>query len=185
MELKNIRKKDIREVSSWVKNEKQLMLWAGPVLSWPLTQKQFSTHIEQSRSDSFSFGLYHNKEILGYCELSGCNIKNKSASVSRVIISPDKRKKGYGFFMLNELLEFGFNDLALHRISLGVFDFNENAIKCYEKLGFKKEGVLRESACVKDTFWNCNIMSILAREWDDEKQLRADRDKRENHIMAQ
>ena len=32
----------------------------------------------------------------------------------------------------------------MHRVGLGVFDFNDSAIACYERAGFRREGVLRE-----------------------------------------
>lgn len=43
------------------------------------------------------------------------------------------------------LLDFGFLEMNLHRISLRVFSFNSRAIKLYEKLGFQQKGKLRES----------------------------------------
>ena len=67
--------------------------------------------------------------------------------------------------MLKEVLNFGFDTLNLNRVALGVFDFNEAAIKCYEKLGFSLEGTTRESAKAGDTYWNCHLMSILKKEW--------------------
>jgi RimJ/RimL family protein N-acetyltransferase len=59
----------------------------------------------------------------------------------------------------------GFEKFGLHKISLGVFDFNEGAIKCYEGVGFKKEGLLRDSRRVGDSYWNLYEMSILEDEW--------------------
>lgn len=58
-----------------------------------------------------------------------------------------------------------FGQLQLHRVSLGVFDFNLAAIACYEKAGFVKEGLLREARKVGNEFWNLWEMSILEREW--------------------
>jgi RimJ/RimL family protein N-acetyltransferase len=53
----------------------------------------------------------------------------------------------------------------LHRISLGVFDFNERAIRCYEKVGFSREGLLRDARRFKDYYWNLIEMSMLEHEW--------------------
>jgi RimJ/RimL family protein N-acetyltransferase len=145
-----------------------MVQWAGPVFNWPLTQKQFRTHLETTHSEPptlYSFGLYQNLSIIGYCELSNHNRNSNSAIISRVQIAPCNRNNGFGQLMIRKLLEFGFNKLNLNRIGLAVFDFNAPAIRCYEKTGFCIEGTLRETSKVDTTYWNCHIMSILKREW--------------------
>ncbi len=47
--------------------------------------------------------------------------------------------------MMKAVLHVAFEELKLHRVTLGVYDFNTSAISCYEKIGFIKEGLLRES----------------------------------------
>jgi RimJ/RimL family protein N-acetyltransferase len=46
-----------------------------------------------------------------------------------------------------------------------VFDFNLSVIACYEKAGFIKEGLLRDSRKNDDEYWNLWEMSILENEW--------------------
>jgi RimJ/RimL family protein N-acetyltransferase len=60
----------------------------------------------------------------------------------RTVRLQQKRNKGLGQFMLMKLLEFGFNEIGLNRIGLGVFDFNKPAINCYKNAGFALEGTL-------------------------------------------
>ena len=50
-------------------------------------------------------------------------------------------------------------------MTLGVFDFNTAAIKCYEKVGFKKEGLLRDARKNGNEYWNLIEMGILESEW--------------------
>ena len=52
--------------------------------------------------------------------------------------------------MMMEILKIAFDELQLHRVSLGVFDFNHSAIACYEKVGFVKEGLLRDARKMGD-----------------------------------
>ncbi|GET35556.1 putative acetyltransferase [Microseira wollei NIES-4236] len=75
------------------------------------------------------------------------------------------RGQGIGTEMVRKTLAIGFDRLDLHRISIGVFDFNKEAIACYEKVGFVKEGYLRESWRVGDEYWSIYIMSMLESEW--------------------
>lgn len=67
--------------------------------------------------------------------------------------------------MVRKIVEIGFEQLGLHRIELVVFDFNEAAIRCYEKCGFVKEGLLRDARRVGNEYWSLYIMSILESEW--------------------
>jgi RimJ/RimL family protein N-acetyltransferase len=168
MELIRFKRKNIRDVLSWISNEAQMVQWAGPSFRWPLTQKQFRRHLEAANTESptlYPFGLYHRSRIIGYCELWGHHHKFNSAIASRIMISPRRRSKGLGKLMLIKLLEFGFEEIGLNRIGLGVFDFNKPAIKCYKNAGFVLEGTFRQSARVDGSYWNCHLMSILQKEW--------------------
>lgn len=168
MQLTRFKYKNIPDVLSWINNESQMVQWAGPIFRWPLTQKQFRDHLTAAKTEYptlYSFGLYDGAKIIGYCELSSYHRKANSAIASRIIISPRRRNKGLGRGMTVKLLEFGFNELCLNRVGLGVFDFNKFAIKCYQNVGFVLEGKLREAIKVNGTYWDCCLMSILQKEW--------------------
>ena len=55
------------------------------------------------------------------------------------------------------MVEYGFSRLNLHRIDLGVFAAHQAAVRCYERLGFKVEGRMREdlfrSGEYRDRLW--------------------------------
>lgn len=168
MDFKPFRMKDVKTLLSWIKSEEALMQWAGPIFTWPITQSCFRRHLKSSKTESpalYPFGLYRNSVILGYCELSDHRRRFNCANVSRVIISPGRRNRKLGQYMVGRLLTFGFEQLCLNRIGLGVFDFNAAAIKCYTKIGFKLEGTLRQSVSIGESYWNCHMMSILRDEW--------------------
>jgi RimJ/RimL family protein N-acetyltransferase len=53
---------------------------------------------------------------------------------------------------------------------LHVFDFNQRAISCYEKCGFRREGVLRDYWYKNGKFRDTLVMSILASEYQRESE---------------
>ncbi|SHI68162.1 Acetyltransferase (GNAT) domain-containing protein [Lutispora thermophila DSM 19022] len=63
------------------------------------------------------------------------------------------------------LLDYGFLELNLHRIYLRVFSFNSRAIKLYEKLGFKQEGISREVIYRHGGWHDIIHMAVLQREY--------------------
>jgi len=169
MELARFKQERIPEILGWITNESEMVQWAGPLFSWPLTRKQFLKHLESAKIEPptlYPFGLYNDGALMGYGELWGHHRHFKSAIASRIIISPQRRNRGLGQLIVGRLLKFGFEELGLNRIGLGVFDFNEAAIKCYKKARFILEGTMRESAKAEDAYWNCHIMSILRKEWE-------------------
>lgn len=65
-----------------------------------------------------------------------------------VAVHPSFAGRGYGYKMMQEILDFVKNQGFL-RIELSVASFNEKAIRLYEKSGFEKEGVLRKFTYLK------------------------------------
>jgi RimJ/RimL family protein N-acetyltransferase len=83
----------------------------------------------------------------------------------RIFIGPKGRDRGLGTEATRLIVGYGFEHLRLHRISLEVYAFNPRARRAYEKVGFRPEGVLRESLRYNGEWIDATIMSILATEW--------------------
>jgi hypothetical protein len=73
--------------------------------------------------------------------------------------------RGYGIEALNLLLRYAFTELNLHRMTLTVFEFNERAIRMYQRCGFKTEGIVRECLYRDGRRWGLVSMGILRDEW--------------------
>jgi RimJ/RimL family protein N-acetyltransferase len=63
------------------------------------------------------------------------------------------------------MLRHAFETLSLHRIALYVFEFNERAIRAYERCGFVVEGRARESIWRDGRWWDELAMSVLESDW--------------------
>ena len=59
------------------------------------------------------------------------------------------------------LVDRAFSGLGLHRLSVGVVDFNEGALRFWERLGFRREGVQRDGYLVDGAFHDFVMMSLL------------------------
>jgi L-phenylalanine/L-methionine N-acetyltransferase len=70
------------------------------------------------------------------------------AYLGGVAIHPDYAGKGFGTLMLKEILTFG-QERGFLRIELSTATINDKAIRLYEKVGFQKEGVLRNYTFLK------------------------------------
>ena len=79
-----------------------------------------------------------NDELIGNCGFDNINHRNRKGTIGIFIGNEKHRNKGYGTEVIKLLLDFGFNYLNLNNINLFVFSFNERAIECYKKAGFKE-----------------------------------------------
>jgi RimJ/RimL family protein N-acetyltransferase len=76
-----------------------------------------------------------------------------------------ERGKGYCQGMVRALLAIAFNEMNLHRVSLGLYSFNQAALKCYQKAGFTIEGTMRDVKLFEGEYWSLIEMGILEDEW--------------------
>ena len=121
----------------------------------------------ESKGNDLNFAIVNleNDKLIGNCSLMNISYKNRIAEVGLFIGDENKRNNGYGAETLRLLLDFGFNYLNLNNIMLGVKSFNERAIACYKKVGFKEFGRRRESYFLNGKYYDDIQMDILAREF--------------------
>lgn len=81
---------------------------------------------------------------VGSTYLRDIDKKNKKAEFGIFIGEDSARNKGIGTDTTSLMLEYGFKELQLNKISLRVFSNNFGAIKAYEKAGFEYEGISKE-----------------------------------------
>ncbi len=104
-------------------------------------------------------------ELIGNCGFANISYQNRIGTVGIFIGEESNRSNGYGTETLKLLLDYGFNYLNLNNIMLTVKSFNEWAIKCYEKVGFKEFGRRRESYFLNGKYYDDVHMDILASEF--------------------
>ena len=132
--------------------------------------ERFSTEIfSDSQRDPSSYGyaicLLGTEESIGTVFLRSVDKVNGSGVVGIFIGDRRYLGQGYGTDALNALVDFGFGELRLERIELEVFDFNERAIRSYQKAGFQTDAVLRHSRFHRGRHHDVHIMSILRDDW--------------------
>lgn len=103
--------------------------------------------------------------VVGEVVINEIDTDNRSANIRIALFNARYFGQGYGSEALRLAIDYGFKTLKLHRISLGVYNFNPRAIHVYEKLGFKHEGVFRDSLFWEGAFHDEHRMSILDSEW--------------------
>ena len=105
-------------------------------------------------------------KMIGTVSLESINNIHRTATLGVFIGDKDYRNKGYGTEAIKLILEYGFKYMNLNNIKLDVFEFNNRALKCYEKCGFKECGRRRKSKFINGKYYDTISMDILAEEFN-------------------
>ncbi|WP_082235111.1 GNAT family N-acetyltransferase [Halobacillus massiliensis] len=164
VQLEKFTEKDEQQLISWITSSSLLVQWAGSSFIFPLTAKQLKSYREMDNIHIYK--AVDEGKTVGHAALKNIDLINRSARIGHVFIQEASRGKGIGIKMIDKLLDIAFNELKLHKVSLGVFDFNEPAIHIYKKAGFQVDGCLRDHRRVNNNYWSLWEMSILEHEWN-------------------
>ncbi len=141
---------------------------SGPAA--PFSVEKVTEMIERDRSDAklfrFAIRTVAEGELIGFCGINDIEWSNGVGWLGIGIPDPDHWGKGYGREAMSLLLRFGFHELNLHRIALGVFSYNDRAIGLYKSLGFVHEGTERESLQRDGARYDMLIFGLLRSEWE-------------------
>jgi RimJ/RimL family protein N-acetyltransferase len=107
---------------------------------------------------------------IGVIDLHTFNWRARSAELGIFIGEKMCWNQGFGQEAVRLIVKHGFNTLNLNRIFLRVYETNSRAIHTYERVGFIKEGSLRQAVVSDGHYVNEIIMSILRSEWRDEEK---------------
>lgn len=163
---------DFQQLINWIDSEQLLIKWSGSLFSFPLTVESLEWYINDTNvpneSDAFVYKAVDTETgvSVGHISLGSLSWKNRSSRISRVLVGNNAEKgKGICQQMTKAALKIGFEELGLHRISLGVYENNKAALNCYLKSGFSVEGVSRDILWVKDEYLSMIEMGVLEDEW--------------------
>ncbi|WP_160309666.1 GNAT family N-acetyltransferase [Rubrobacter aplysinae] len=144
----------------------RLTSWMAAPMEPAGVDRLFDEREMSMSDDSFAIHRIGERTPLGVISLMNISESNGSADLSVIIGPEEARSQGYGPEAIGLLLDYGFERLGLGRVGLSVFEFNEAAISAYERLGFRKEGRLRQAVERNGVLYDALLMSLLRSEWN-------------------
>lgn len=127
-------------VASWLTDERIFAMWSANRYQYPMTGAQLNARMDGAADNPHEFmmtALGEDGSPAGYFLLRNANYETNSIHIGFIVVDAGKRGRGYGVQMLTLAKKYCFEVLGMHRITLGVYDRNERARKCYEKMGFR------------------------------------------------
>jgi RimJ/RimL family protein N-acetyltransferase len=169
LELIPFTEDDIDRLLGWITSEEEHFLWTASARR-PSARADFQKLMRDSaeRGDRQFFKAIDRDSgnVIGHLELGAIDLHNRSTRIGRVLLAPEARGRGLGAALMRAGLAKAFGEMGMHRVDLWVFESNRGAIACYERVGFRHEGVVREAFKAGDgEYWSFLLMSLLESEW--------------------
>jgi RimJ/RimL family protein N-acetyltransferase len=157
---------DLLYIQKW-SNDVELRKLIGEVapMSRADTEKWYRELLADKDRVWFAIVLKESDRVIGHAGLLRMFKPWRSTDMTIIIGEKDEWGKGYGTEVGHLLLHYAFRQLEFHRISIGVVGFNRRALKFWESLGFKKEGVERDGYYYDNEYSDGIWMSILEDEY--------------------
>ncbi len=131
-----------------------------------LTEDQAKAWVENIVSHPAAWVIEWQGRAIGEILLDNFVEADKRAGLIIGILDPHALGKGLGTEAIKAIAEFSFDTLGLHKLSMRVLAFNTRAIRAYERVGFIREGLERESALIGGTWYDDVIVGLLKRDFD-------------------
>ncbi|MGJ7919390.1 GNAT family N-acetyltransferase [Neobacillus sp. LXY-4] len=124
----------------------------------PMWLKQFA------ENDGFNAGIRYKGALVGSIGFHQMDWHNSQTSLGYYLA---RNAQGHGIMTrsVHALINYAFYELGLNRIEIRCGQKNHKSRAIPERLGFTKEGIIRDGERLYYSFHNLIVYSMLAKEW--------------------
>ena len=149
-------------------NVEVMRYWDSPPWREPERSERFIAAARQLAVDGTGMRLAVERvseaTFLGWCGIARWNPEFRSAALG-YCLDESAWGQGYGTEAARALLEWAFDTLDLNRVQAEVDTRNPASYRVMEKLGFVREGLLREDCIVDGEVSDTYVYGLLRRTW--------------------
>ena len=161
--LRSFEPEDEAIVFAWV-NDPEVQEFHGT--RYPRSHASIRRSGEDASTIKYSSGTFavealDDAKLIGEVWIGAERPECRSAEVAITIGDKSRWDGGYGTDAMRTICRFGFEMMNLHRIELHVFAENGRARRAYQKVGFKEEGLLRDSVYKYGKYIDDVVMGLL------------------------
>ena len=152
---------DAADILSWVSGEEAFYKWsAGRLGPWPVTSEAFVEYY-RANPEIMPMTMADEQGAAGHLLLRWPTESRTTLRLGFIIVDGKRRGQGLGRTLLRLALYHAFETLGAERVTLGVFDNNPPARRCYESLGFRHNAAADETYHLPGGFcWPCSDMML-------------------------
>lgn len=156
---------DAEKYTEWVNDLEigQFVLFSAAILDINSEREMLKKLMENSAV--FAIVEKDTNKVIGNCGLHEINEIHRRAVFGIFVGEKTYWNQGIGAEATALILDYGFNILNLNNITLEVVAYNHRAIRCYEKVGFKKVGARRNYVFMAGAYHDVLVYDMLASEF--------------------
>ena len=163
IQLRPYEPRDADTIISWIGDEVAVRKWcADRYETYPITGDDMNRQYNTADHDRFfPMTAYDENGIVGHLILRYTDEEKHILRFGFIIIDGKKRGRGVGRQMLISAIRYAFECLGAEKITLGVFENNSSAYRCYRSVGFREiETDKAEYYHFYDEEWKCLEMEL-------------------------
>lgn len=162
--LREITQKDADDIFTYLSNNDVTRYYGQETLEYREQAKEFVTFFSKNYIEKrgIRWGIERKdaKGLIGTIGFNAWSTKHRRAEIGYEI-NPAYWRRGYASEALSKILSYGFNSLHLNRIGAVVFPENVASNNLLLKVGFQKEGLLRDYIYQNDVSHDTYVYSII------------------------
>lgn len=122
-----------------------------------------SSLTQMENNSGLELGIWYQDKLVGCIGLHDFNLASKRAGIGYWL---DKDHQGQGTMTksVKALIDYSFSELNLNRLTIMASTINPHSYSIAERLGFKKEGIIRQYEFINNHFSDCYQYSLLKSE---------------------
>jgi RimJ/RimL family protein N-acetyltransferase len=168
IDLEPFEHSDFARLISWLDSAEALFAWTGAKFSHPLDAEQLERHLADQvgpEAGILKAIASEGGEHVGHIEYCVIDRDQRAATLCRLLVAPERRGSGIGAAIMRAAVERAFQELGLHRVELRAFEDSGSVIRLHQRVGFVREGTLRDARYFQGEYRSQVVMSILEDEW--------------------
>ena len=169
MRLRELTEADVDALFRIFSHPQVVRYWGAPALADRDAAAALLAEIQENfrKRTSMKWGVaeLETDQIIGTVTLFNLNLDNKRAEIGYGL-DYNYWRKGYVTEALDALLSYAFDVLQLHRLEADVDPRNVGSIRTLEKMGFQREGLMRERWQVNGEIQDALFYGLLRPEWE-------------------
>lgn len=119
---------------------------------------------ENEKKDiDYHFGIFlkESDSLIGSVNLYMVRREPAHNAIVGYVLDKEQNGKGYMTIAVQQLVDYAFNTLNLHRLEAGVMPHNIGSIRVLEKAGFHKEGIAKSNVKINGQWKDHQILAII------------------------
>lgn len=167
LRLRQFRADDAAAMHDCFADPGAMRFWNTPVHTRPIETERSVRNFIDCTPSYYRFWAVADAQTdrcLGLANYHDGHIRSRRASIG-YMINPASQRQGIATEAVTAMLDFCFAELGLHRLEAFIHPDNQPSVRLIERLGFRREGLLRDHLRVGEEWRDDALYALLAAEW--------------------